>query len=152
MGKGGYLGGSTIIRAWGGHASKSKTQVGAINLNAHLDKPTQPKSVRKRKVKGTQQKADVSSAKPQKTTAKAHKPAPAAPRKGNGLTIPEMIGKARKRVEAVEADLAKARRRVAEFDRQLLAAKKQLAEAENLSRRSALGHALAKATEAPKQP
>jgi hypothetical protein len=54
------------------------------------------------------------------------------------------VAKARKRVQAVEADVQKTRQRLLALERQLEDARRQLERAENLPRRSALGQALAK--------
>lgn len=117
MGKGGYLGGSTIV----GPRSTGWFGLGSPTM--------QPSSIKQ----GT--------SKPKKRKGvKAVMPAPSL--KGTGLTIPEQIVKARKRVDAVEADIAKTRKRLTELDRQLVDAKRQLTSAQNLPRRSAIGRAL----------
>jgi hypothetical protein len=71
--------------------------------------------------------------------------ADATPQKDNGLTIPEQVARAKKRVNSVKADIAKTRQQLARLERQLIYAEKQLENAMNLPRRSASGQALAKA-------
>src|SRR4051812_28538369 len=132
MGKGSYLGGSTLIRGSGCHSPKAKTKVGAINLNAHLDKPKLPKNLRKRKIKATKRQVEAVTTQPTPRSAKASKPTSGAPRKGNGLTIPQMVERARKRVAAIESDLAKTRTRLSQLERELRVAIRQVDEAQAL--------------------
>lgn len=168
MGRGGYLGGSTIIRAWGGQASRAKTNVGPIDLDAHLKKkPKKQKASKKakraklsaeelaaeRKARAVAEDAqgkvvvETRSARQKKSPKGNASVTASAPGKGNGLTIAEQVAKAEKWVRAVEADVARARQKLGKLDRQLAEARKQLDRAKNLPRRSALGQALAKAIE-----
>ena len=130
MGRGGYNGGSTII---------GPRSVGWFGGRGSVT--SQPSSNGK--------KAKVGLSKPKKKR-KGQKPRNAAtftPTKGNGLTIPEQVAKARKRVQAVGADVQKTKQRLVALERQLEDARRQLERAENLPRRSPLGQALAKALE-----
>lgn len=104
MGKGSYLGGSTLIRGAGCHSPKAKTEVGPINLNAHLNKPKLPKNLQKKKTKGTKRQAEAIAAPPQQI-AMAPKPASRAPRSSNGLIIPQFVERARKQVAGAEKEL-----------------------------------------------
>jgi predicted nucleic acid-binding Zn-ribbon protein len=93
-----------------------------------------------------QSKPTKSKAKKVESTATRHSP------KGNGLTIPEQVERARKRAHSVQMDIAKTQKRLAELQRQLADAERQLKAALSAPRRSALGQALAKAaaiSEAP---
>jgi len=160
MGKGGYLGGSTIIRAWGGQASRAKTKAAPIDLNAHRKKPKKQinKKPKREKLTAAQRNAErkareaakkaqpnvvveVRNAKPHNTRKVTVRRSP----KCNGLTIPEQVAKASKTVRTIEADIAKTKLRLANLERLLVDARKQLERAENLPRRSAVGQALVKA-------
>jgi hypothetical protein len=66
-----------------------------------------------------------------------------------GLTISEQVARAKKRVDAVTADITKARTRLNELARQLVEAERQLEAAQSLPRRSAAGRAAVKAVEEP---
>lgn len=128
MGRGGYNGGSTVIGprsvGWfGGRGSVTSQSSSSTNkTKVRLSKP------KKKKRKGPKQAV----------------PAPAGPLKGDGLTIPEQVARAKKRVSSVKSDIAKTRQQLARLERQLIYAEKQLENAQNLPRRSSLGQALAK--------
>ncbi|MCH8615901.1 hypothetical protein LZ016_07285 [Sphingomonas sp. SM33] len=160
MGKGGYLGGSTIIRAWGGQPSRAKTRAAPIDLNAHLKKPKKQinKKPKRQKLTAAQKEAErkareaakkaqpnvvveVRGANPQN----AGREAARRSLKGNGLTIPDQVAKASKTVRTIEADIAKTKLRLVNLERLLVEARKQLERAENSPRRTALGQALADA-------
>jgi hypothetical protein len=64
-----------------------------------------------------------------------------------GLTIPEQVARAKKRVDAVVADITKTRARLRDLERQLAEAERQLEAAQKLPRRSAAGRAEAKVAE-----
>ena len=128
MGRGGYNGGSTII---------GPRSIGWFGGRGSVT--SQPSS------NGKKAKVRLSKPKKKRKGPKPGNAAPMAPKKGNGLTIPEQVAKARKRVQAVEADVQKTRQRLRALERQLEDARRQLERAENLPRRSPLGQALAKA-------
>ena len=134
MGRGGYNGGSTIIGprsvGWFGGRGSVTSQPSSNGKKAKV-RLSEPKKKRKGPEPG-----DVSAA---------------TPMKGNGLTIPEQIARAKKRVRAVEDDVGRAKQKLLKLERQLADARKQLERAENLPRRSALGQALAKAAEPERQ-
>jgi hypothetical protein len=93
-----------------------------------------------------------------KRKSKAKKPIPVKPdeqdrsSKGRGLTIPEQVARARKRLGLVQADIAETKKRLVALEGQLVEAQKQLKNAENLPRRSALGRALVEALQSPNTP
>lgn len=64
-----------------------------------------------------------------------------------GLTIPEQVTRAKKRVDAVTADITKTRTRLRELAQQLVEAERQLEAAQKLPRRSAAGRAEVNAAE-----
>lgn len=122
MGKGGYLGGSSLV-GWGAGAFSGR---GSVTMQpATNDKATAGKPRKARKPDAQTKK---------RTT-------------GAGLTIPEQVARAKKRVDAVKADITKTRSRLTELSRQLAEAERQLDAAQNLPRRSAAGIAKAKAAE-----
>ena len=92
MGKGGYLGGSTLIgpRLTGWSGSGSPTMQPASNKSKTVGKSKKLK-------KANKAGAMVGS------------------RKGNGLTIPEQIARARQSVDDVQADIARTRKRLADL-------------------------------------
>lgn len=64
-----------------------------------------------------------------------------------GLTIPEQVTRAKKRVDAVMADINKTRTRLKDLARQLVEAERQLEAAQKLPRRSPAGRAEVKVSE-----
>ena len=130
MGRGGYNGGSTII---------GPRSVGWFGGRGSVT--SQPSS------NGKKAKVRLSKPKEKRNGQKPRSAAPSMPTKGCGLTIPEQVAKASKRVQAAEADVQKTRQRLVALERQLEEARRQLERAENLPRRSPLGQALAKALE-----
>lgn len=133
MGKGGYNGGSTII---------GPRSVGWFGGRGSVT--SQPSTNSKKKVR-------LSKPKKKRKGPKAATPGTAAPRKGNGLTIPEQVAKAKKMVRTIEADIVKTKQRLINLERLLVDARNQLQRAENLPRRSALGQALVKAVNPQQQ-
>lgn len=126
MSKGGYHGGSTLV-GWGAGAFSGR---GSVTM--------QPASKGKGKVKP---------ARPKKP-----KPSKASMKTGGtnaGLTISEQVARAKKRVDAVTADITKTRTRLNELARQLVEAERQLEAAQRLPRRSAAGRGAVKAVEEP---
>lgn len=119
MSKGGYLGGSTVIyvgsRWFGRGNTKSKP---AENKKAP-PVPTKPKREKN----------------PQKSS-------PSLPRKGNGLTISEMVAKAEQNVRRIEGEIARTKQRLAALERDLIRALSESEIARNLPRKSAIGAAL----------
>lgn len=128
MGRGGYNGGSTVI---------GPRSVGWFGGRGSVT--SQPSS---RSKKTRSQPAKL------KNKRKGPNPANSAgatPANGNGLTIAEQVGKAKKKVRSVEAEIGRTKQQLMKLERQLADARKQLERAENLPRRSALGQALANA-------
>lgn len=132
MGKGGYNGGSTLI---------GPRSVGWFGGRGSVT--SQPNNG------GNKSKVRISKPKKKRKAPKPAPPAGAAHPKGNGLTIPEQVARAKKKVRAVEADIATTKQQLAKLERQLGEAKRQLQRAENLPRRSALGQALVEALVSP---
>jgi chromosome segregation ATPase len=134
MGRGGYHGGSTIIGprsvGWFGGRGSVTSQSNNAGRKAKV-RTSKPKKKRKGPKPGN--------------------PAAAARQKGNGVTIPEQVSRAKKRVRAVEAEVAKTKQQLAKLEQQLAEAKQQLHRAENLPRRSALGQALVEALVSPQR-
>lgn len=124
MGKGGYFGGSSV------------TGFGSYDYKISRMKPTKVKITKPGK----------------KKSAAVSKPSPEARPKNSGLTIPEQVAKARKRVELLKADVVKAKKRLIDLDRQLVEARNQLKRAESLPRRSPLGRALVEALQSSQKP
>jgi predicted nucleic acid-binding Zn-ribbon protein len=126
MGRGTYHGGSTLIgprsTGWVGRGSPTM----------------QPAS--KKKGRAAPKRKNQTATRPKH--AKAAAP-PSA--KGNGLTIAEKVARARRKVEAIRAEIAKTRKRLVDLDRELGEAERSLELARSLPRRSALGKALAEA-------
>lgn len=122
MGKGGYIGGSTVIHAgsgWFGKGSITSQPGGKKKRQSVQSKP-------KRKKKTS--KSDTS-----------------VPKKGNGLTLAEIKAKAQKKVRAIESEIAKTKRRLAQLERDHA---KALVEAEKTNKmppKTAIGMALQKA-------
>lgn len=124
MGKGGYHGGSTLV-GWGAGAFFGK---GSVTM--------QPAS-----------KGKAKAGRPKRPTRPSTQTKAGSP--NAGLTIPEQVARAKKRVDAVTADITKTRTRLKELARQLGEAERQLEAAQKLPRRSAAGRAGVKATENP---
>lgn len=122
MGKGGYLGGSSLV-GWGAGAFAGRGSVTMQPATKGKAKGGKPKTARK------------PDAQAKKSTT------------GAGLTISEQVARAKKRVDAVKADIAKTRSRLMVLERQLAEAERQLDAAQKLPRRSAAGIAAAKAAE-----
>lgn len=127
MAKGGYHGGSSLI-GWGAGAFSGR---GSVTM--------QPARKGKSKANGGRPK-------------KPKKPRPSmAPMKTGGvnagLTIPEQVTRAKKRVDAVMADINKTRTRLKDLARQLVEAERQLEAAQKLPRRSPAGRAEVKVSE-----
>lgn len=122
MGKGGYLGGSSLV-GWGAGMFSGRGSV------------TSQPATKGKATAGKPRKARKPDAQVKKSTT------------GAGLTIPEQVARAEKRVDAVKADITKTRSRLAELVRQLAEAERQLDAAQRLPRRSAVGIAKAKAAE-----
>lgn len=137
MGKGGYLGGSTIIgpRSFGWFGTGSQKKSGS------KPKTKKPHGQAHGQATPKQNAAPVTSNK--KKRKPAHPPSP--PRKGNGLTIPEQVNRARKKVRAIEAEVTKGKARLLKLERQLQDARKELERVQKQPRRSSVGQALAKA-------
>lgn len=120
MGKGGYNGGSTVINAgsgWVGRGSVTSQSGGPKKKQSAVNTKS------KRKKKGP--KVDFSVSK-----------------KGNGLTIREMVTKAEQRVLTIESDIVKAKQRLRTLERDLVRARLEVETARNLPRKTALGAAL----------
>lgn len=113
-----YNGGSTVIHAGSGWFGK-----GSVT--------SQP---------GEKKKHPPRTSKPKKRKAKKGSPTPRA--KGNGLTIPEMIARAEKRVQAIHKEIANTKRRLAALERDLTRAQSQVEVARNTPRKTAAGAAL----------
>ena len=128
MGRGGYLGGSTIIgpgRAW------------YCEPVAKKKKPTQAPSKKPPKAHAAKPNAKTASSKQKK-----NKFAP-SPR-GAGLTIPEMINRDERRVADIQMEGVRLRRRLGEIERQLALAKAALEKSRATPRRSSIGIELEK--------
>lgn len=115
MGKGGYLGGSTIVGAHGSGWVGS----GSVTSQPASNRKRTPRSKKVPKGDRFQQSS----------------------RKGNGLTIAEQVARANQRVDRLQADIAKAKQRVLALEGQLVEAKRQLDAAKALPRRSEAGRA-----------
>ncbi len=124
MGKGGYHGGSSLV-GWGARAFSGR---GSVTM--------QPASKGKSKAKAGRPKKPKPCMAPIKTGGV-----------NAGLTIPEQVTRAKKRVDAVMADLIKTRSRLKDLARQLVEAERQLEAAQKLPRRSAAGRAQVKVSE-----
>lgn len=125
MGKGGCHGGSSLV-GWGAGAFSGR---GSVTM--------QPASKGKSKTKAGRPKKSKSFKVRMKTGGT-----------NAGLTIPEQVARAKKRVDAVVADITKTRTRLRDLARLLAEAERQLEAAQKLSRRSAAGRAVAEAAEA----
>lgn len=126
MGKGGYTGGSTVIHAGTGWFGK-----GSVTSQPSEKKPkNEPRQHRANKAKKKKPKQEYSNP------------------KGNGLTIPEQIRAAERKVGRITSEIAQTERKIAELKRQLVDAKSVLEKTRNLPRRTALGDALLEAKRA----
>src|SRR4051812_11556807 len=112
MGKGGYLGGSSLV-GWGAGAFAGRGSVTMQPATKGTAKWGKPKKARK------------PNAQARKSTT------------GAGLTISEQVARAKKRVETVKDDIIKTRSRLVVLERQLVEAERQLDAAQKLPRRSA---------------
>ncbi len=124
MGKGGYYGGSSLV-GWGARAFYGR---GSVTM--------QPASKGKSKAKAGRPKKSKPSMAPMKTGGF-----------NAGLTIPQQVTRAKKRVDTVMADIIKTRTRLTDLARQLVEAERQLEAAQKLPRRSAAGRAEVKGAE-----
>ena len=136
MAEGGYSGGSSVV-GWGSGSwvgrgsvtsqSSAKPKGGSSQSKSkqNVSSSTKPKA-KKRKIVSANESAKLS-------------------HKGNGLTIPEMVAKAHKRVVTVEREIASTRRLLSELELSMQAAKRELVAAQNMPRRSAVGVAMSTA-------
>ena len=116
MGKGGYNGGSTVIHAgsgWFGKGSVTSQPEGKKKPKAALTKP-------KRKKKSGKKTTSV-------------------PKKGNGLTLPEILARARQKVQAIEAEIAKTKKHLAKLERERTKAQADAEKATKLPPKTAMG-------------
>lgn len=120
MGKGGYNGGSSVIHAGSGWVGR-----GSVTSQPGERKKKQPIRPPNPKKKGTQYPATS-----------------LPPAKGGGLTIPEIIARADRKVKSIEAELARTRKKLSSLERELAMAMEDAAKARNLPRKTALGIAL----------
>lgn len=127
MGRGGYNGGSTVIHAGSGWFGK-----GSVT--------SQPSEKKKR--------GSAASTKSRRKKNKSKQVASRKPSKGNGLTIPEMIARAEKKVRSISSEIANTKKRLAALERDLEKAKAQVDAARNTPRRTALGNAILAAQKA----
>lgn len=133
MGKGGYIGGSTVIHAGSDWFGRGSVTSQPSEKKKSKDEPKRPAG-KKRKGK------------------KKGQPFPNP--KGNGLTIPEQIKAAERKVERLASEISQTERKLLRLRNQLENVKKEVERARSLPRRTALGNALHKAqqTEVQKQP
>ena len=122
MGKGGYIGGSTVIHAGSGWIGRGSV------TSQPAEKPKRAPATGKANSKK-----------------KARKGSLGAPKKGNGLTIAETVAKANQKVHSIESEIGRTKQRLGALERDLTQALKEVEAAQNLPRKTALGVALQEA-------
>lgn len=116
MGKGGYNGGSTVIHAGSGWMGKGSVTSQRLGKKAVFGKSGTRKKV---------PKSDTS-----------------VPKKGNGLTIAEIMARARRRVLTLEIEIAQTKKLLAKLERSYTQALVDVDKARRMPRKTAAGAAL----------